>query len=78
MLESDRQHTRRELHSCPETMGTRCDGCLHLSCIERPTAKLHRWNYYCDLLHKRMSQKDLYSITVEMCPEHREIRRRFK
>lgn len=69
---------RPEPHSTPETMGTRCHMCEHLSCIERPTAKLHRWSYYCELMRKRMEQKDLYSITVETCPEHRKMRRRIR
>lgn len=75
MIENERYARRREPHSSPETMGTRCDNCPHLSCIERPAAKVHRWHYYCQQLRRDMEFKELYAITEEECPEHREIRR---
>lgn len=69
---------RREPHSTPETYGTRCDMCPRLSCIEREGARVHRWGYYCDALHRRMRLADLYAVTKAECPEHRDIRRRFR
>ena len=77
MLDSDRHHARREPHSSPETIGTRCHMCEHLSCIEREKAKLHRWHYYCHLLRRRFTFKELYEITKFDCPEQREIKRRY-
>ena len=78
MLDSDRMAKRREPHSVPESYGTRCDGCQHLSCIERKGAKLYRYSYYCEKLRRKMEQKDLYEISVEMCPIRRELKRRFR
>ena len=69
---------RGEPHSTPETRGTRCDGCGHLSCIENDRARVHRWGYYCDALFRRMTLKELYAVTKAECPEHREVRRRFR
>jgi len=67
-----------EPHSSPETMGTRCHMCPHLSCIERENARIHRWHYYCEKLRKRYTIKELYEIKKSDCPIGREIRRRFK
>ena len=67
---------RPEKHSSPETMGTRCDGCIHLFCYERDKAKLHRWHYHCDALSRNLSLKELYAMSAEECPEHRGIKRR--
>jgi hypothetical protein len=75
-LEEEYPAKHPEPHSTPETAGTRCNMCEHLSCIEQPGAKVHRWAYYCRLLYRRMTFKDLYAITKEECPEHRDLRRR--
>lgn len=69
---------RPERHSTPEILGTRCDGCEFLSCIEREKARVHRWSYYCEKLTKRMTCKQLSSIKAKDCPVHRLIRRRKK
>ena len=69
---------RPEPHTTPELFGIRCDGCEHLSCIEQPGAKLHRWAYYCGALRRRFTLKELYSVSVDECPAHREVRRRFR
>ncbi|MBQ9002150.1 MAG: hypothetical protein IJ087_09885 [Eggerthellaceae bacterium] len=78
MLDSDTWALRPEPHSSPETRGTRCDNCPHLSCIPQEGAGLHRWMYYCSRLHRRFTFKELYAITKRECPEGREIHRRFK
>lgn len=79
MLDTDRgKYQHREFHSSPETLGVRCHMCPHLACIEREKARVHRWGYYCDALHRRFTFKELYGISKEECPEHREIRRRFR
>lgn len=67
-----------EPHYTPETLGTRCDNCPHLSCIPQEGARIHKWAYYCGRLRKRFTYKQLYAITKKECPEGREIRRRFK
>lgn len=69
---------RPEVHTTPELYGVRCDCCEHLSCIEQPGARIHRWMYYCDALRRRFKLKELYAITRDECPAHREIRRRFR
>ena len=78
MLDKDKAVRRPEPHSSPETMGTRCDMCPHLSCIEKEKARIHKWAYYCEAMHRRFGFKELYAITEEECPEHRKIRRKFK
>ena len=78
MLEKEKAPYRPEPHSSPETMGTRCHMCPHLSCIEQERARIHRWAYYCEAMRKRFTFKELYAITKEECPEGREIRRKFK
>lgn len=66
-----------EVHSTPETMGTRCDGCPHLTCIEQERSKLHPWRYYCEKLSRTFEFKDLFAVGKRDCPEHRDLRRRF-
>lgn len=66
---------RPEPHSTPETAHTIHDNCPHLSCIEQDKARLHKWNYYCELRHKKMTHKELYETTSAECPEHRRVRR---
>lgn len=69
---------RPEPHSTPETFGTRCDGCEHLSCIAQEGARVHKWAYYCDRMSKRFSFKELYDIGINDYPEHKAIRRKFR
>ena len=67
---------RPEPHYSPETRRTRCDNCEYLYCIEQEKAKLHRWAYYCEKMRRRFTFKELYAITMEECPIHRDIRGR--
>ena len=79
MLDTDRSKFQHpEKRSSPETPGTRCHMCRLLTCKEKKQAKLHRWTYYCNALHREFTFKELYGISKEECPEHREIRRRFR
>lgn len=69
---------RPEPHSTPETANTRCDGCPHLSCIPQEGARLHKWAYYCDAMHRRFTFKELFAIGIDDCPEHKTIRRKLR
>ena len=82
-LEEEYPARHPEPHSTPETADTRCDMCENLSCIKQDGARVHQWAYYCRLLRaesggkgRRMKLKDLYAITKEECPEHRDLKRR--
>ena len=66
-----------EVHSTPETMGTRCNGCRFLTCIEQERSRLHPWRYYCEALHRNLEFKQLFEISKKECPEHRDLRGRW-
>lgn len=68
---------RPEVHCTPETMGTRCDGCVHLTCIEQERSRLHPWRYYCERSGRNLEFKDLFAVSKKDCPEHRDLRGRW-
>lgn len=52
---------RTEPHATDETIGTACDGCAELDCIEQrphPRSRRPRWRYYCNALGRRIDPRD--------------------
>lgn len=64
-----------EVHSTPEIVNTRCNGCEQLSCIEQERSRLHHWRYYCNRLHRTIDYTEIFKISKAECPEHRDLRR---
>ena len=63
-------------HTSPETYGTRCDRCPKLVCTEVERSRLHPWKYYCEARSKNMELRELYAVSQDECPLHRELKRR--
>ena len=69
---------RPEPNHTGETAFTRCDCCRHLSCIPQQQSRLHMYAYYCHAMSRRMTINELRMVTRDECPEHRDIKRRFR
>lgn len=70
---------RRAVHSVPDTLNTRCDGCAEFECIPQERSRIHPWRFYCDKLGRELDYKELFTITKKECPLNVDMReRRFK
>jgi len=73
---TDSRRTREEPHTSPEITNTRCDMCPDMSCILQERSRLHPYRYYCHALSRTLSLKEVYAMTRDECPRHRELKRR--
>ena len=65
-----------ELHTSPDIGWSLCDGCPELTVKPRDWAKHERYGYYCNKLHRELTQKSIYEMRTDSCPIGRQAKRR--
>ena len=63
-------------HSVFDTMNTFCDGCGAFECESTGESALHPWKFKCSELDRELEYKELFRMTEDKCPRHREMKKR--